>query len=183
MSDRVRHIQQVLVVPYDPHWPGLYEHAAAEWTGALGSTIVAMHHIGSTAIPGIHAKPIIDLMPVVRDLAAVDERADTIQQLGYETLGELGIAGRRFLRRFNADGQRTHHVHVFQQDSPHIARHLAFRDYLRAHPHVARQYSDLKQRLAAAYPDNWNAYCDGKDEFVGPLEMEALQWYRANGDS
>jgi GrpB-like predicted nucleotidyltransferase (UPF0157 family) len=183
MSSHERHLQQVIVVPYDPLWPSLYEQAAAELARALGSNIIAIHHIGSTAIPEIHAKPIIDLMPVVRALAAVDERADAIQHLGYEPLGELGIAGRRFLRRFNAAGQRTHHVHVFSEGSPHVQRHLAFRDYLHAHPTPAQQYSELKQRLAAAHPDNWNAYCDGKDEFVGPLEIAALNWYVTSGGS
>lgn len=182
MAGQLRHTQQVIVVPYDPNWPNQFERAGAELTSALGCNVVAIHHIGSTAIPGIHAKPIIDLMPVVRDLAAVDDTA-AIQQLGYESLGELGIAGRRYFRRFNAAGQRTHHVHVFLEDSPHIERHLAFRDYLRVHPHLAQQYSELKQRLAAAHPLNWDAYCDGKDDFVGPLEAEALRWYVNSGGS
>jgi GrpB-like predicted nucleotidyltransferase (UPF0157 family) len=172
-----RRTQQVVVVPYDLIWPQQYEQAAEELAADLGSNLVAIHHIGSTAIPGIHAKPIIDLMPVVRDLTAVDDCAAALQQLGYEALGELGIAGRRYFRRFGATGERTHHVHVFQEGSPHVERHLAFRDFLRAHPQVAEQYSELKQRLATEHPENWDAYCDGKDVLVQELEAQALEWH------
>lgn len=174
-------LRKVRVVPNDPRWSHEFERAAAELAAVLGANLVAIHHIGSTAVPGIHAKPIIDLLPVVRDLSAVDARTPALEKLGYEALGELGIAGRRYLRRCDAAGQRTHHVHVFEQHSPHITRHLAFRDFLRAHPEQAQHYSALKQRLAAAHPDDWNAYCDEKDAFVQPLERQAMAWFAEQG--
>ena len=107
----------------------------------LGDTCIAIHPIGSTAIPGADAKPILDLMPVVRDLAAVDALTPAFAALGYEALGELGIPGRRYFRK--GGDERTHQLHVFQVgDHANIVRHLAFRDLLphwwAAPPDVAR---------------------------------------------
>ncbi|HEX3870404.1 MAG TPA: GrpB family protein [Pirellulales bacterium] len=90
--------------------------------------------------------------------------------------GEFGIEGRRYFRRDDAAGVRTHHVHAFQIGSHHIARHLAFRDFLRAHPALAMEYSDLKRRLAEAHPHDIDAYMDGKDAFVKAMEARALAW-------
>lgn len=99
-------------------------------------------------------------------------------------MGEYGIPGRRYFRKDNAqgDGQRpalghrTHHVHIFQADSPEVVRHLAFRDFMIAHPDCAQQYSDLKRSLATQYLEDINGYMDGKDEFVKSMEHRALQW-------
>jgi GrpB-like predicted nucleotidyltransferase (UPF0157 family) len=140
------------------------------------SNLLDIHHIGSTAVPGLHAKPIIDLLAVVTELAGVDTRVPQMKSLGYESLGEFGIPGRRYFRRNSAAGQRTHQVHAFQSDSPQIERHLAFRDFLRVHPDVARQYGDLKQRLALAHPTDLEAYRDGKDPFIKATEASALAW-------
>jgi GrpB-like predicted nucleotidyltransferase (UPF0157 family) len=102
-----------------------------------------------------------------------------MQSLGYESLGEFGIPGRRYFRRDNAAGERTHQVHAFQGGSPQIPRHVAFRDFLRAHAEVAQQYSDLKRRLAAAHPTDIEAYMDGKDGFIKEMETRALAWVAA----
>ena len=173
---------QVIVVPYDPLWPQAYTLAATEFRAALGSNLLEIHHIGSTSVPGLHAKPIIDLLAVVADLATVDQRVPQMQSLGYESLGEFGISGRRYFRRDNAAGQRTHQVHTFQSDSPQIERHLAFRDFLRAHADVARQYGELKQRLALAHPSDIEAYMVGKDPFIKATEATALAWIAARRD-
>src|SRR3546814_9547675 len=111
-----------------------------------------MHHIGSTSIPGIHAKPIIDMLAVTSDLSLLDGCESRIASLGYEALGEFGIPGRRYFRKDNSTGERTHQIHAFRTGSPQITRHLQFRDYLIAHPAVARDYDVLKRRLAALFP-------------------------------
>src|SRR6185312_9887119 len=133
-------MRQVIVVSYDPRWPAEFERAAGEVVEALGQSLLAIHHIGSTSIPGIHAKPIIDMLVVVNDLSLVDQCAERMRGIGYEAMGEFGIAGRRYFRRDNAAGVRTEHVHAFAAGSPHVQRHLAFRDFLRAHADVAQEY-------------------------------------------
>jgi GrpB-like predicted nucleotidyltransferase (UPF0157 family) len=172
---------RVLVVPYDPQWPREFEREADEVRDALGATLLAIHHIGSTSIPGIHAKPVIDMLAVVADLAQLDARSDEMRRLGYQAMGEFGIAGRRYFRRDDAAGRRTHQLHAFADGSPHVTRHLAFRDFLRAHPEPARAYGELKRKLAAARPDDIEAYMDGKDALIKEMERQALAWVAAGG--
>lgn len=95
--------------------------------------------------------------------------------LGYTAMGEYGLPGRRYFRRDNDAGMRTHHVHTFQLGSSEVVRHLAFRDFMRANPDCAQQYSDLKRSLAAQYPDDIDGYMDGKDEFVKAIEQRAME--------
>jgi GrpB-like predicted nucleotidyltransferase (UPF0157 family) len=166
----------IVVAPYDPQWPAEFERAAAELVLVIGENLVAVHHIGSTSIPGIHAKPVIDILLAVRDLAAIDACGDGISQLGYEVKGEFGIPERRYFRRDDASGRRTHQIHAFVSGSPHIGRHLVFRDFLREHPQLAGEYSRLKQRLAAEHPHDMDAYMDGKDAFIKDTEQRALAW-------
>jgi GrpB-like predicted nucleotidyltransferase (UPF0157 family) len=102
-----------------------------------------------------------------------------MEALAYEALGEFGIPGRRYFRKGGDD--RTHQAHVFQVGDPGVERHLAFRDYLRAHPGVAAEYGVLKAGLAQQFPEDIDKYMDGKDAFVKAAEQEALRWYRAGG--
>jgi len=169
-------MKQVTVFPYDPQWPAAFERGAAEVNAALGESLLAIHHIGSTSIPGIHAKPIIDMLAVAGDLSEVDQRAQRMQEIGYVAMGEFGIPGRRYFRRDNAAGVRTEQVHAFAANSPHIRRHLAFRDFLRSHADLAQEYSELKQHLARAHPFDLEAYMDGKDAFIRETEARALEW-------
>lgn len=166
-------MRKVEVVPHDPAWRSQFEVEAAAIVAVLGANLVTIHHIGSTAIPDIYAKPIIDLLPEVQDIQQVDQHTDGMQRLGYEPMGEYGIPGRRFFRKDNAVGDRTHHVHVFQVGSPEIRRHLAFRDYLIAHPQEAQAYSQLKQHLAQQHPHDIEAYMDGKDGWIRAIDQRA----------
>jgi len=163
------------MVPHDPNWRQEFRQEAGRISAAAGSNAVAVHHVGSTAIPGIYAKPVIDLLLVIQDLAALDEKQLEMEALGYEARGEYGIAGRRFFRRDDKHGDRTHQVHAFEDGSPQIARHLAFRDYMIAHPETAQEYSDLKRELAAKHPEDIEAYMDGKDEFIQEVDKRAAQ--------
>lgn len=170
---------RVVVRPHDPRWAQAYEAERGRITGILGTDAVAVHHVGSTAIPGICAKPIIDILVELSGLGAADAAAPRMAAAGYEALGEFGLPGRRYFRRNDAAGTRTHHVHAYEAGSAEIARHLAFRDYLRARPAKAAGYSALKERLAAAHPHDIEAYMDGKDALVKSLEAEALAWRAA----
>ena len=174
---------RVIVVPHDPRWTDAFAASSRQIADALGDDLLAIHHIGSTAIPGIHAKPIIDMLAVVADVARLDARSAQVEALGYEAKGEFGIAGRRYFRRDDADGIRTHQIHAFARGSPHVERHLALRDLMRAHADLARQYSDLKRRLADAFPDDIHGYMDGKDAFIKEMERRALAWYGGQGAS
>lgn len=163
---------QVVVVPHDPRWADQFSVEAAKVSRALGDNVVAVHHIGSTAVPTIYAKPILDLLVEVRDVAAIDPQNSAMESLGYEPRGEFGIPGRRFFRKDDARGIRTHHVHAFDAGTPQVTRHLAFRDFLLAHPDWAERYSNLKRQLAATCHGDIEAYMDGKDSLI--QEMDAL---------
>ncbi|MEM9220013.1 MAG: GrpB family protein [Cyanobacteria bacterium P01_F01_bin.150] len=174
-------MRTVEVVPHHPRWKNVFEIEAMHIAQALGDNIVQTHHIGSTSIPSIYAKPIIDMMVEVRAIAQVDTQAPAMVKQGYEAMGEYGIPGRRYFRKDNAAGIRIYHVHVFEVGSEQIERHLAFRDYMRAHPDDAQAYSELKQQLAKAHPMDIDAYCDGKDGFIQAMDAKAAEW-RSHGD-
>lgn len=173
---RREHSMKIEVVPYRPEWPDMFQEEKEKIEGILGSGLTAVHHIGSTAVPGLSAKPILDIMPVVADIAGADLRVQQFEEQGYEYMGEFGIPGRRYLRK-ERNGIRTHHIHIFGVESQRdIRRHLAVRDYLRAHAAAAKAYGALKRRLARQFPEDLEAYCDGKDAFVKQLERDALDW-------
>lgn len=158
---------------YDPAWPRAFTDAADAIQAALGDALLALHHIGSTSIPAMPAKPIIDMLGQAVSLAGIDQAASRLVPLGYEAMGEFGIEGRRYFRRTH-DGRRTHHLHVFERGSPQIERHLAFRDYLRRHPAKAAAYAALKASLDGI-PDA--DYPEAKSSFVATITAEALDWY------
>ena len=165
---------RIQVVAHDPAWRGEFEAEARRITRALGDLVVRLHHIGSTAIPGIFAKPIIDFLMEVEDIVDLDDRSSFMEEIGYEAMGEFGIPGRRYFRKNNALGVRTHQVHAFEADSTEVERHLAFRDYMIAHPEEAQAYGDLKRKLAQEHPDDIEAYMDGKDPFIKECEAKAI---------
>ncbi|TRD22571.1 GrpB family protein [Palleronia caenipelagi] len=168
---------QICLAPHDPAWADEFEVEARSLTRALAPFAVRFHHIGSTAIPDLLAKPIIDLLGVAPDLDGIDTGALRIEALGYEAMGAFGIEGRRYFRKISASGRRTHHLHVFAEGSSHITRHLAFRDYLRAHPETAARYGALKTRLVTTPNLDWGGYQDGKAAFVQRTEADALDWW------
>ncbi|MBD2353028.1 GrpB family protein [Tolypothrix sp. FACHB-123] len=170
---------KVEVVPHDSTWRSQFEDEAKLIALAFGDNVIDIQHIGSTAIPTIYAKPIIDILVQVKDIAKVDEQSSAMTALGYEIMGEFGIAGRRFFRKHNDQGIRTHHVHIFQINVSEVQRHLAFRDYMIAHPEDALKYSDLKRGLAKQYPEDMEGYVNGKDGFIKEMERKAIAWIRS----
>lgn len=176
-------MQRVYLVPYDPAWARDFARESSAVAAAMGHLLVAIHHIGSTAIPGIRAKPVIDMLAVVSDISLLDGKAAQLEELGYEVMGELGIPGRRYFRKDNPEGIRTHQIHAFQVGSPQIARHLVFRDFMRAHRERAEQYDALKHRLAELHPDDVARYTDGKDDFIKEMDARGAAWRSEASDS
>jgi GrpB-like predicted nucleotidyltransferase (UPF0157 family) len=156
----------VVVVDYDPSWPAQYERERAGIVEALGDVmegVVAVEHVGSTAVPGLAAKPIIDIIVGVRELAAGERCVQPLEALEYEYRGEAGIPGRLYFRK----GQpRTHHLHMVEHGSEFWERHLLFRDLLRERPAVAREYAALKKELAVQYRTDRLAYTEAKTPFI-----------------
>lgn len=166
----------VVLTAYDPNWPQI----AADFgqrLRVLGSNLVKVHHIGSTSVPGLAAKPIIDLMPLVVDLADLDRKRSRVEALGYDWHGEYGIPGRRYCILSGEAGIRVAQLHFFQADSPQVERHIAFRDYLRAHPEAASAYEKEKRRARDLHPNDSHAYTSEKAAWITDLEATALIWF------
>ncbi|MHB8928438.1 MAG: GrpB family protein [Bacillota bacterium] len=154
----------VYVVDCDPEWPRRFEALKERAVAALGDLVVVVEHVGSTAVPGLAAKPIIDLDVVVRTAADIPLAIKRLATVGYVHEGDAGIAGREAFRW--PAGEPRHHLYVLARDNPELRRHLSFRDYLRAHPDVTREYGELKRRLAERFRDDRAGYTEGKTEFV-----------------
>jgi NAD-dependent deacetylase len=164
------------IVAYDPAWPRLYEEEAARVRAALGEDVVAIEHMGSTAVPGLAGKPVIDVSVGLRRPELSTEQVAAVEALGYEHLGENGLPGRLFFRR-SEGGERRHHLHVVEVDGEHWHRHRAFRDYLRSHPDEAGRYAAEKLRLAAEASTQGD-YWERKQPYADALFERAWAWYR-----
>lgn len=169
-------MRKVEVEPYDKLWVSKFEEESRILYEIFGAEMIELHHIGSTSVTGLYAKPIVDMMPVVSDIHRVNDYNKAMIAVGYEPKGENGIVGRRFFQR--GGDHRTHHVHMYELGDSEIKRHLAFRDYLRAHPDVAQQYGDLKEKLSQRFPYDIEAYIKGKEQLVSEIERKAIVWHR-----
>jgi GrpB-like predicted nucleotidyltransferase (UPF0157 family) len=156
--------EPVVVVPYDPAWPASFERVRAPVAEALGDLAVGIEHIGSTAVPGLEAKPIVDVDVVIRRAGDLDEVMRRLGQLGYTHLGDLGIVGRE---AFRATKQMPrHHLYVCASGAVPLQAHLILRDALRGDPALAAQYGALKRELAERYREDRDAYTEGKSVFI-----------------
>lgn len=167
---------KVELVAHSPHWATSAAEEAARLRTALGDLLVAVHHVGSTSVPGLCAKPILDLLPVVRSVEILDERRDALERLGFRSWGEYGIAGRRYFTLDDAAGTRRVQLHCFEPNSDEIERHIAFRDYLRADPRAAREYEAEKLRCRDLHPDDSHAYSDAKSPWIERTLPAALEF-------
>ena len=158
--------QSLALSPYSPLWPAVFDvekHALAQ---ILGDAVV-IEHIGSTAVPGLGAKPIIDVMAGTPDLAIVERRIADLVAAGWRYVQEFekAVPDRRYLTKYDSAPGKFH-LHAVVLGGPFWKRQIAFRDALRGNEDLARQYWRLKQRLAARFPNDRAAYNDGKSEFI-----------------
>jgi GrpB-like predicted nucleotidyltransferase (UPF0157 family) len=175
----------IVVSNYDPNWPELFKQERTGIKNALGSFVLAIEHMGSTAVPGLPSKPIIDLLVGVPNLDEAKDRCiKPIEALGYIYLPEYKswLPGELFFRK-GPPGPWTHHVHLMEPSNPRWEAHLVFRDYLRAHPEAARAYADIKRSLASSSKDNIEAYRNGKNLFVEDTMAKARAWRAEAGKS
>ena len=174
---------RIAVVSYDPDWPMAYQAECERILRAVGGARFILEHVGSTSVPALAAKPIIDIMIGLDTLEHAALLLHPLQGLGYDYMSELEtvMPERRFLRRIQS-GKRTHHIHMVAWGSDFWERHLAFREFLRAHPEQAQTYGRLKLALASAYPDAPEAYIDGKSPLINELETIALAWFKQPAD-
>jgi GrpB-like predicted nucleotidyltransferase (UPF0157 family) len=156
--------EPVVIEEYDPRWPHLFEELRAPVVAALGDLVVAVEHIGSTSVPGLAAKPIIDMDVVVPSVADIPDAISRLATLGYVHQGDLGIPGREAFA--SPAGKPRHHLYVCPLGGEELRRHCSFRDHLLTHPDDARSYADLKRAAALRFTDDRSAYTEAKSRFV-----------------
>ena len=163
--------EPVLIVPYDPQWPILYEHERESIAGAMRDAILGIEHFGSTAVPGMPSKPVIDILVLVAQLDPVAAYAGPLKLLGYEYLDLQDLPAEHIF--LHKGSPRTHHLHIVPRGSHEHRRHIAFRDYLRTHPETAREYAELKLALAVKFCYERENYTNAKTDFIRAIEAQA----------
>ncbi len=157
-------MKKIIVVDYDHTWPAVFETLRARLVPVLGEVATAIEHVGSTAVPGLVAKPIIDIDAIVRASSDVPNAIAQLAGLGYEHRGQLGIEGREAFRA--PESLPRHHLYLCVEGNLALTNHLAVRDCLRARPDLAAEYGALKKGLAAALPYDGDSYAAGKTRFL-----------------
>ena len=155
---------RVTVSAYDPEWPRVFDRIRAVVWPAVQHAAMAFEHVGSTAVPGLSAKPVIDACIVVASPRDIPHVVKAVARLGYVHRGDLGVPGREAFR--NPESLPKHHLYASPRGSLSLKNHLGLRDYLRAHPEAANAYGDLKARLAKQFPEDIDSYIAGKTEFI-----------------
>jgi GrpB-like predicted nucleotidyltransferase (UPF0157 family) len=163
------------ILPWTEDWKKQFNEEEKLLKNIFKDEILGIYHIGSTSIPSIgYAKPIIDILIVVRDIEKVDLYNENMLSLGYDPRGENGISGRRYFPK--GKEKRTHHVHIYQEGNENIRIHLDFKEYLIKFPEDAKSYGDLKIKLARKFPNDIHKYQDYKQDFVNELVKKAMNW-------
>jgi GrpB-like predicted nucleotidyltransferase (UPF0157 family) len=165
-----------MLLPYDPRWAGYFEEAKLPLSQALGHYALDIQHVGSTSIPGISAKPVVDIAIAIEHYPLPDEVLEAVKALGYTYWGEYGIPHRHLF--FTREGPVGYNVHINELANDQFQRHILFRDYLRAYPAAVREYEDLKRELASRF-DEVGPYAESKSEFVRDILAKARAWQGA----
>ena len=163
----------VIVTDYDPQWPRIFEALRDRVLAALGELAVQIEHVGSTSVPGLAAKPIVDMDVVIASESNLSETISRLDAIGYKHQGDLGIAGREAFTQ--PSGLPEHHLYVCVNGADELRRHIAFRDYLRSHPDDARQYSEVKRAAAQQFGNDRLAYMEAKRQVVEAILSRALE--------
>lgn len=162
----------VIIVDYDPSWPLTFATLRDRVAPALGDIAAAIEHVGSTAVPGLAAKPVIDIDVLLTERDAMPDAIARLATLGYQHEGDLGVAGREAFRHIA--GLPVHHLYVCAPDCAEYRRHIAFRDWMRTHPDDVRAYGALKFRLAEQFRNDREGYAIAKTQFVETILHQAM---------
>jgi GrpB-like predicted nucleotidyltransferase (UPF0157 family) len=165
---------KVRLTDFNENWALMFQNEVQILSEIFGKEIIRFEHFGSTSVKGLKAKPVIDMMCIVKDINKVDSFNEQMDSLGYDVAGDWGIEGRRLFRKGGEN--RTHHIHFYQFDNPQIERHLIFREYLRSHPEEVERYSRFKEELAKRF-ENTSEYSQAKKSFVRDMEQLAIRWF------
>ncbi|MEH6989765.1 GrpB family protein [Cytobacillus firmus] len=165
---------KIRLTEFKENWAHMYQEEVQFLRTIFDDEIIKCEHFGSTAVRGMKAKPVIDMMCIVKNIEKIDEFNEKLKKLGYDSAGEWGITGRRLFRKGGEN--RSHHIHFYQFDNLQIERHLIFRDYLQTHPGEASRYTKFKEELAQRFDDTTD-YSQAKKVFVKEMEQKALEWY------
>ena len=168
--------EPVVVVPYDAEWPATFERLRDRIAPLLGELAVGIEHVGSTAVPGLAAKPIVDMDVVIRPDTDFAEIVARLAEADYVHLGDLGIAGREAFR--SAPGLPRHHLYVCAAGTAALQAHLTLRDALRADPQLAAAYGELKFALAERYRNDRDSYTEGKTAFITSVLLDVREGTR-----
>lgn len=156
----------VVVLPYDEAWKKDFEEIKAELMAVLDGLVLSVEHVGSTSVPGLAAKPIIDIDVVIEDTDCFEKVKTALETIGYQHEGDLGIPGREAFKYHGKEHFRKHHLYVCAKDSDELKRHLSFRDYLRTHPDAVKEYGRIKEEGARLYPYDIDSYIEYKAPFI-----------------
>ena len=166
------HTKRVVVEPYDAAWEQNFRDIETELREALGELALRIEHVGSTAVPGLSAKPIIDIDVVIVDASKLPAVIEALCKIGYSHEGDLGIKGREAFKYDGKEHLRKHHLYVCCRDSSELKRHVAFRDYLRSHPEAVAEYGRIKEEGALLYPFDVDKYIEHKAPFIERIYKE-----------
>ena len=167
------------IVEYDPQWAKSFDELKNVLTDVLGNLAIRVEHVGSTAVPGLAAKPIIDIDVVIESCDLLPRAIQALSGVGYFHQGDLGIPGRESFKRSGPDIPRdgtgrswsSHHLYVCDRDNRELHRQVVFRDFLRDHPDYAQRYAELKRGLACRHSDDRTVYTNGKTAFVSEVML------------
>ena len=163
---------RVVVVPYDEAWKNAFEEIKTEIEAEIGDLIIGIEHVGSTSVEGMSAKPCIDIDIIIKDYSVFGEIVGKLGAIGYIHEGDLGIQDREAFKYADKPHLMTHHLYVCPRDSEELHRHIVFRDFLRKNPEAVKEYSMVKEKAAALFPDEIEQYIAFKAPCIEELYKE-----------
>ena len=167
-------MRTITIAMADPQWAEEFEKIRVMISGYIGDLIIGIEHVGSTSVPGLGAKPIIDIDVVIEDMSRLSSVIERLDLAGFDHEGNLGIEGREAFKRRYKDEFMPYHLYVCPKDGKGFRDHIAFRDFLRSHPDSVREYQKVKEDLALLYPHDIDAYINGKKEYIEGILTKIL---------